>query len=238
MKQDLLINMWFAWVNFIRTLWKMKYKLLGPNPPLPNDWPTVTYQSSFSSSSNMLTMVLIAQSHSQDTCGIGSSPFPALEWPEDRFGIDWVEMRWSPHNRLDFDHVLLSHLPKLSLSLVDSSPNCPHKLISALDGWYSARKPFACYWLTIAITLLPSHCHRCHHIVIVPLLSSLLWMSLSLLSSSPSQSRSTSPSSLLPSVPSSLPSASLLSLSLSTSSLSTSLFCCRCDLLLGGQSKE
>ena len=96
-------------------------------------------------------MAPLAQPHPQDTCGIGSGPFFVMGWPEGRFGIDWVEMKWSPLNRLHLNPFLSSHPPKLSLSLVYSSSNCQHS---------------ACRWPHIAITL------RCPIVLVAIALSS------------------------------------------------------------------
>ncbi len=75
---------------------------------------------------NVLTMVLVAQPNSQDTCGIGSHAFAALGWAEDWFGIDWVEINWSPLNQFHPDSFLRFYPPKLPLAFVFSSPNCLH----------------------------------------------------------------------------------------------------------------
>ena len=103
--------------------------------------------------------------------------------------------------------------PKLSLSLVNSSPNCQHKLIVASDGWRGARDLSVCRWPPIAIASLSSN-RNCRHLIIVvqsssssSMTSTLTPSSLSLLFLSP-PSCSTFPSSLLPSPPS-LPLASL-----------------------------
>ncbi len=113
---------------------------------------------------NMLTMAPIAQPYSQDACGIGYGASSALGWAESWFGIDRVEMKWFPPNRFHLDPFLSFRSPKSSLSLVDSSPNCQHKLIVASDGWHSACEP-------IAIRSSSFHCHSCHRIVVVPLSS-------------------------------------------------------------------
>jgi hypothetical protein len=130
--------------------------------------------------------------------------------------------------------------PKLSLSLVDSSPNCRHKLIVASDGWRGARLRSAGCWPPIAIASSSSIRPRRHLIVAVPSppsssMTSMLTYSLSSLSSSSPSSCSTSPSSLSPSPPSlSLASLSSLSPSSSTSSLVVAVLV----VLLGCQSKE
>ncbi len=130
-------------------------------PPLPKDWPTDTVHSFFHCHLNMLTMAPIAQPYSQDTCGIGSHAFATLGCAKSWFGIDQVEMKWSPPNCFHLYPFLSFRPPKSSLSLVNSSPNCQHKLIVALDGWHSACKP-------IAIRSLSFHCNRHHCIVVVP----------------------------------------------------------------------
>ena len=128
----------------------------------------------------------------------------------------------------------------MSLSLVDSSPNCRHKLIVASDGWRGTRKHSAGRWPPIAIASSSSIRPRRHLIVVVPsslsssTTSMLTPLSLSLSLSSP-PSYSTSPSSLSPSPPSlSLASLSSLSPSSSTSSLVVVVLV----VLLGCQSKE
>ena len=131
--------------------------------------------------------------------------------------------------------------PKLSLSLVDSSPNCRHKLIVASDGWRGARKHSACRWPPIAIALSSSIRPRRHLIVVIP--SSSLSLTTSMLTPSSSSSSlsssspplcSTSPLSLSPSPPSlSLASLSSLSPSSSTSPLVVVVLV----VLLGCQSK-
>jgi hypothetical protein len=40
-------------------------------------------------------MAPIAQTYSQDTCGIGSGAFTALGWAESRFGIDFLVVIFS-----------------------------------------------------------------------------------------------------------------------------------------------
>jgi hypothetical protein len=40
-------------------------------------------------------MAPIAQSYSQDACGIGSGAFTALGWAESRFGIDFLAVIFS-----------------------------------------------------------------------------------------------------------------------------------------------
>jgi hypothetical protein len=133
--------------------------------------------------------------------------------------------------------------PKLSLSLVNSSANCRHKLIVASDGWRGARERSACCMPPIAIASSSSIRPRHHLIVVVPsssssstmsMLTSLSSLSLSLSLSSPPPC-STSPSSLSPS-PTSLSLASLSSLlpSSSTSSLVVVVLV----VCLGCQSKE
>ncbi len=67
-----------------------------------------------------------AQPNSQDACGIGSLAFAALGWAKGWFGIDWVEINWSPLNQFHLNLFLRFYPPKLLLSLVSSSPNCPH----------------------------------------------------------------------------------------------------------------
>ncbi len=58
--------------------------------------------------------------------------------------------------------------PKLPLSLVSSSPNCPHWLIVAFNGWCSTCKHSACCWPPIAITSSSSHCCPPIAIVLLP----------------------------------------------------------------------
>ncbi len=72
----------------------------------------------------MLTMEPILQPYFKDTCGIGSRAFAALGWVESWFGIDQVEMEWSPPNCFYLYPFLLPHPPKSSLSLIQSSRNC------------------------------------------------------------------------------------------------------------------
>ena len=60
--------------------------------------------------------------------------------------------------------------PKSPPSLISSSPNIQHWLISAFNGWRSPCKHSACCWPPIAITLLSSH--RCHQIAVILLPSS------------------------------------------------------------------
>jgi hypothetical protein len=119
-------------------------------------------------------MAPIAQPYSQDTCGIGSHAFATRGCAQSGFGIDRVEMKQSPPNRLHLDPFLSFHPPKSSLSLVDSSPNCRHKLIDASsDGWHSVREPIAITSsssfhprrsiLVVAITLSLFHRCRCRH---------------------------------------------------------------------------
>jgi hypothetical protein len=75
---------------------------------------------------NNFIMALVAQPNSQDACGIGSHAFAALGWVEGWFGINWVEIHWSPLNQFHLDSFLRFYPPKLPLSFVSSSPNCPH----------------------------------------------------------------------------------------------------------------
>jgi len=149
-------------------------------------------------------------------------------------------MKSSPLNLLHLDLFLSSPPPKLSLSLVNSSPNCRHKLIVASDGWRGARERSACRWPPIAIASSSSIHPRHHLIIVVPSLSSssttsMLTSSRTMLSSLSPPSCSTYPSSLSPSPPS-LPLASLSSLS--PSSLTLSLVIIVLVVLLGCQSKE
>jgi len=157
-------------------------------------------------------MAPLAQPHPQDTCRIGSVFFFALGWPEGRFGIDWVEMKWSPLNRLHLNPFLSSHPPKLSLALVYSSSNGQHSACR----WPHIAITLCCPIVLDAIALLPS----------IPSLSLSSTTSMSTLSSLSLLSpllQSTSLSLLSPSLPSlSLASLPLLTPSLSTSLLSTS----------------
>jgi hypothetical protein len=57
--------------------------------------------------------------------------------------------------------------PPLSLSLVDSSLNCRHKLIVASDGWHGTCERSACRWPPIAITSLSSNRNRRHLIIVI-----------------------------------------------------------------------
>ena len=68
---------------------------------------------------------------------------------------------------------------KMFLFLVDSSPNCRHKLIVPSDGWRSARERSACHWPPIVIASFLSFCSHCHLIVVIP--SSLLSLTTSML---------------------------------------------------------
>ncbi len=117
---------------------------------------------------NLHTMAPIAQPYSQDTCGIGYGygASSALGWAESWFGIDRVEMKWSPLNCFHINTFLSFRPPKPSLSLVDSSPNCQHKLIVASDGWHSARKPTVIRLLSFLLSSLASHC-PCPIVVII-----------------------------------------------------------------------
>jgi hypothetical protein len=57
---------------------------------------------------------------------------------------------------------------KIVLSLVDSSPNCRHKLIVVSDGWRGAHERSACRWPPIAIASLLSIRPRRHLIIVIP----------------------------------------------------------------------
>ncbi len=91
---------------------------------------------------------------------------------ESWFGIDQVEMKWSPPNCFHLDPFLSFRPPKSSLSLVGSSPNCRHKLIVASDGRHSACKPIAitllsfhrrCSIFVVAMSSSHRRCCRCRH---------------------------------------------------------------------------
>jgi hypothetical protein len=58
--------------------------------------------------------------------------------------------------------------PKSPPSLVSSSPNFPHRLIVAFNGWYSNCKRSACRWPPIAITSSSSHRRRPIAVVLSP----------------------------------------------------------------------
>jgi hypothetical protein len=77
---------------------------------------------------NVLTMAPILQPYSQDACGLCSCAFATLGWAEGWFGVDWMEINWSPLNQYQFhlDSFLRFYPPKLPLSLISTSPNCPH----------------------------------------------------------------------------------------------------------------
>ena len=91
------------------------------------DWTTDTSKKLplFIINKHAFYVVPIAQPHSQDTCGIGSGPFSALGWPEGWFGIDWVEMKWSPPHRLHLD-IFCHSFPQNLPSLPSSSPQTAH----------------------------------------------------------------------------------------------------------------
>ena len=76
-KWDLWNDRWIACVFFYQKIMKIEVQSMccvGQNP-LPNNWMTDTYPSSFLLSISMLTMVPIEQPYPQDTCGTTLSGF-------------------------------------------------------------------------------------------------------------------------------------------------------------------
>ncbi len=92
-------------------------------------------------------------------------------------------------------HLVRFYPPKLLLSLVSSSSNCPYSLIVALNGWRSTCKTFCMLLATHShhIVVVPLSLSNCHHPIVVlksPLPSPLplpLWLPLLLPLLSPSQ---------------------------------------------------
>ena len=115
-------------------------------------------------------MAPIAQPYSQDSWGIGSGPFAALVWVEDRFGSDFVELHCL--HQINSTPTLLS-CP--SPQITPLSPVLLPKLSPLLDyclGWAAQSSRASCLSLSthqhpiIAIKSSTSkHRHGHHHIV-------------------------------------------------------------------------
>jgi hypothetical protein len=161
-KWDLWNDRWIACVFFYQKIMKIEVQAMccvGQNP-LPNNWMTDTYPSSFLLSISMLTMVPIEQPYPQDTCGTTLSGFL---WGWQKVDLEFIIWRSSDLHQIAssslsyYVYVILS--PKILLLSLLLFPKLS-TLVDCCLRWAAQRMRALC------MSMAAHH----HHVVVVQLL--------------------------------------------------------------------